>query len=286
MNPTSASSPGAADWSVATVRVLPRLTAGRSHHVVPGRSTAVSGAHGAAVPLHRSAPAGPGLVKKTLHSAFGVGFPLVGGACGGDLDEFMPGRGQGGVGEAVAGGVDPVIQVHDPEPARAGVGPQAQVDCCHARAGPSERSVAGQLARGGEAGGQDHRARGQGGYPCLGGICAPRPAARSARRPARVDHPPATYRAPPASARRRRWRANAAESRPGSWSKVGMKTTPTIASAVFAQTCRSSHARNDSPAGASAGSAAMAPLSSAGHGPSRPRPGRGWHRAAPPRWAV
>ena len=28
-------------------------------------------AHGAAVPLHRSAPAGPRLVKKTLHSAFG-----------------------------------------------------------------------------------------------------------------------------------------------------------------------------------------------------------------------
>ena len=36
------------------------------------------GAHGAAVPLHRGAPAGPGLVEKTLHSAFGVGFPLAG----------------------------------------------------------------------------------------------------------------------------------------------------------------------------------------------------------------
>src|SRR5258708_21741644 len=45
--------------------------------------------------------------------------------------------------------------------------------------------------------------------------CAPRLAARSARRPARVDHPPATYRAPPASARQRRWWANDAESRPG-----------------------------------------------------------------------
>ena len=68
-------------------------------------------AHGTAAPLHRGAPAGPGLVKKTLHSAFGVGFPLAGGTCGGDLDEFMPGWGQGEVGEAVAGGVDPVIGV-------------------------------------------------------------------------------------------------------------------------------------------------------------------------------
>jgi hypothetical protein len=41
---------------------------------------------------------------------------------------------------------------------------------------------------------------------------------------------------------------NAAESRPGSWSKVKMKATATIASAVFASTCRSSQARNDSPA--------------------------------------
>src|SRR5256884_7027088 len=64
-------------------------------------------AHGAAVPLHCSAPAGPGLVKKTLHPAFGISFSLAGGACGGDLDEFMPRRGQGGGGEAVAGGVDP-----------------------------------------------------------------------------------------------------------------------------------------------------------------------------------
>ena len=126
------------------------------------------GAHGAAVPLHRSAPAGQRLVKKTLHAAFGVGFPLVWGACCGDLDEFVPARGQGGVGEAVAGGVDPVIQVHDPEPARAAVGPQAQVERCHAGAGPGKRSVTGQLTRRGQAGGQDRRARGQGGYPCLG----------------------------------------------------------------------------------------------------------------------
>ncbi len=73
--------------------------------VAPGCPREVYGpgavrAHGTAVPLHRRAPAGPGLVKKTLHAAFGVGFPLAGGACGGDLDEFMPGRGQGGVGEA------------------------------------------------------------------------------------------------------------------------------------------------------------------------------------------
>ena len=124
-------------------------------------------ADGTAVPLHRSAPAGPRLVEKALHAAFGVGFSLAGGARGGDLDEFVPGRGKGGVGETVAGGVDPVIQVHDPEPARAGVGPQAQVERCHAGAGPGKRSVAGQLARCGEAGGQDRRARGQGGYPCL-----------------------------------------------------------------------------------------------------------------------
>ena len=82
-------------------------------------------ADGAAVPLHGSAPARPGLVKKTLHPAFGIGFSLAGSTCGGDLDEFMPRRGQGGVGEAVAGGVDPVIGVDDPEPARAVVGPQA-----------------------------------------------------------------------------------------------------------------------------------------------------------------
>src|SRR5436190_1660834 len=125
-------------------------------------------AHGAAVPLHRGAPAGAGLVKKTLSPAFGGGFPLAGGACGGDLDEFMPGRGQGRVGEAVAGGVDPVIEIYDPEPARAAVGPQAQVDCCQPGAGPGKRPVAGQLARCGEAGGQDRRARGHGGYPCLG----------------------------------------------------------------------------------------------------------------------
>jgi hypothetical protein len=34
-------------------------------------------ADGAAMPLHRSAPAGPGLVKKTLHSVFRVGFSLA-----------------------------------------------------------------------------------------------------------------------------------------------------------------------------------------------------------------
>jgi hypothetical protein len=48
---TSASSSGAADWSVDIVTVLPRLTAGRSCHVVPG--------------------------KKTLHSAFSVGLSLA-----------------------------------------------------------------------------------------------------------------------------------------------------------------------------------------------------------------
>jgi hypothetical protein len=26
----------------------------------------------------------------TLHSAFGIGFSLSGGACGGDLDQFIP----------------------------------------------------------------------------------------------------------------------------------------------------------------------------------------------------
>ena len=120
------------------------------------------------MPLHRAAPAGPRLVKKTLHSAFGIGFPLARGACGGDLDEFVPGRGQGGVGEAVAGGVDPGIQVYYPEPARAAVGPQAQVERRHAGAGPGKRSVTRQLTRRGQAGGQDRRAREQGGYPCLG----------------------------------------------------------------------------------------------------------------------
>jgi hypothetical protein len=49
--------------------------------------------HGAAVPLHRNAPDGPGLIKKTLQTAFGVGFSLAGAARGRDLDEFIPGRG-------------------------------------------------------------------------------------------------------------------------------------------------------------------------------------------------
>jgi len=84
-------------------------------------------AHTAALPSHRSTPAGPRLVEKTLHAAFGVGFPLAGRASGGDLDEFMPRRGKGGIGDAVAGGVDPGIQVHHAEPARVGVGLQAQV---------------------------------------------------------------------------------------------------------------------------------------------------------------
>jgi hypothetical protein len=47
-------------------------------------------ARGAAVPLRRGAPARAALVKMTLHSAFGIGFSLSGGACGGDLDQFIP----------------------------------------------------------------------------------------------------------------------------------------------------------------------------------------------------
>jgi len=66
-------------------------------------------AHGTAAPLQRGAPAGPGLVEQALHAVFGVGFSLVWGACGGYLDEFVSGRGEAGVGEAVAGGVDPVV---------------------------------------------------------------------------------------------------------------------------------------------------------------------------------
>ena len=42
------------------------------------------------------------------------------------------------LGEAVAGGVDPVIQIHDPEPAGASVGPQAHVECRHASTGPDK----------------------------------------------------------------------------------------------------------------------------------------------------
>ena len=57
-----------------------------------------------------------------MHAALGVGFPLAGGARGGDLDEFVPGRRKGGIGGAVAGGIDPVVQVHQPEPPRVYVG--------------------------------------------------------------------------------------------------------------------------------------------------------------------
>ena len=123
-------------------------------------------AQATALPSHRGSPAGPRLVEKTVHAAFGVSFPLAGRARGGDLDELMPRRGKGGVGDAVASGVDPVIRVHHPEPARAGVGTQAQVERCHAGTGPGQRPVTGKLARRGEAGRQDRLTRGQSGYPC------------------------------------------------------------------------------------------------------------------------
>jgi hypothetical protein len=84
--------------------------------VVPGCAGQVHGpavvrAQRAAVPLHRGTPAGPGLIKKMLDSAFGVGFSLAWGACGGDRRSSCPGGARVGVGEAVAGSVDPVVQV-------------------------------------------------------------------------------------------------------------------------------------------------------------------------------
>jgi hypothetical protein len=79
-------------------------------------------AHNAASPFDPGAPAGLRLVEKALHAAFGIGFPLVRSAGRGDLYEFVTWGRKGGVGEAVAGGVDPVIEVRDPEPAWAGVG--------------------------------------------------------------------------------------------------------------------------------------------------------------------